>query len=88
LTGQKIEIEGNFFNLLFAKVIAEDVSNNGIIVVIQDVTEQEELELMRKEFVANVSHELKTPITSIRGYSETLLENEMDRETEKNFMKE
>jgi len=41
---------------------------------------------MRMEFLANVSHELKTPLTSIKSYSETLLENEMDRETEKNFM--
>lgn len=88
-TGQKLEINGQFFNLLFAKVIDGDVnSNNGIIVVIQDVTEQEKLEIMRKEFVANVSHELKTPITSIRGYSETLLESgdDIDRETAAKFL--
>lgn len=88
-TGQKLEIGGMFFNLLFAKVIDGDVnSSNGIIVVIQDVTEQEKLEIMRKEFVANVSHELKTPITSIRGYSETLLESgdDIDPETRSKFL--
>ena len=87
--GQKLEINGKFFNLLFAKVIDGDInSNNGIIVVIQDITEQEKLEIMRKEFVANVSHELKTPITSIRGYSETLLESgdDIDRETAAKFL--
>lgn len=88
-TGQKIEINGRFLNLLFAKVInSEQNNNNGIIVVIQDVTEQEKLEKMRKEFVANVSHELKTPITSIRGYSETLLESgdTIDKETAAKFL--
>ena len=44
----------------------------GIIIVIQDVTEIKKLEKMRSEFVANVSHELKTPLTSIKGFVETL----------------
>ncbi len=43
------------------------------IVVIQDVTETNRYEQLRKEFVANVSHELKSPLTSIRGLTETLL---------------
>ena len=42
---------------------------------------------MRKEFVADVSHELKTPITSIMGYADTLLEGEYDKDTEKEFLK-
>ena len=45
----------------------------GVIMVIRDITERERLDNMRKEFVANVSHELKTPLTSIKGYSETLM---------------
>jgi two-component system, OmpR family, phosphate regulon sensor histidine kinase PhoR len=44
----------------------------GIIIIIQDVTEIKRLEKMRSEFVANVSHELKTPLTSIKGFVETL----------------
>ena len=88
-SGQKIEINGKYLNLLIAKVMNSEENNNyGAIVVIQDVTEQEKLEIMRKEFVANVSHELKTPITSIRGYSETLLDSsdDIDRETAKKFL--
>ncbi|MDY0396955.1 ATP-binding protein [Virgibacillus halophilus] len=41
---------------------------------------------MRKDFVANVSHELKTPVTSIKGFSETLLEENMDEQTRENFL--
>ncbi len=44
------------------------------IVIIQDITEQEREDKHRKEFVANVSHELKTPLTTISAYSETLLD--------------
>jgi len=46
----------------------------GNLIVIQEVTEIRKLENMRKDFVANVSHELKTPLTSIRGFIETLKE--------------
>ncbi|NLM79012.1 MAG: cell wall metabolism sensor histidine kinase WalK [Ruminococcaceae bacterium] len=46
----------------------------GTIVVLQDITDQEREEKQRKEFVANVSHELKTPLTTIKTYSESLLE--------------
>ena len=41
---------------------------------------------MRKQFVADVSHELQTPITSIIGFSETLIENDVDEELQKNFL--
>lgn len=58
----------------------------GVIVVIQDITEHVKLDNMRKEFVADVSHELKTPITSIIGYSETLLESEYDKEMQEKFL--
>ena len=56
------------------------------MVVIQDITEHVKLDNMRREFVADVSHELKTPITSIMGYADTLLEEEYDRETQSKFL--
>ena len=45
--------------------------------MIRDITETVKLDEMRKEFVANVSHELKTPLTSIKGYSETIMNGDL-----------
>ena len=45
---------------------------NGIVVLLMDVTEKEKLEVMRREFTSNVSHELKTPLTTIYGISDML----------------
>ena len=67
----------------------QDQSDNklGIILIIQDVTEEEKLEKMRREFVANVSHELKTPLTTIKSYVETILDDVVeDRETVRHFL--
>ncbi len=56
---------------------ASDMTS-GAIIVINDVTNLRRLENMRRDFVANVSHELKTPITSIEGFAETLLDGALD----------
>jgi len=62
--------------------------NIGVLVVMNDVTRLRRLENVRRDFVANVSHELKTPITSIKGYVETLLDGAMDnREDSARFLK-
>jgi two-component system, OmpR family, phosphate regulon sensor histidine kinase PhoR len=59
----------------------------GVLVVIQDTTAVRRLERMRSEFVANVSHELKTPVTAIKGFAETLLGGALsDKETAKSFL--
>jgi two-component system phosphate regulon sensor histidine kinase PhoR len=50
----------------------------GAVLVLRDLTELERAQRIRQEFVANVSHELKTPLTSLRGYAETLLEGGLD----------
>jgi len=51
---------------------------SGVVVVLQDVTNLRRLERIRRDFVANVSHELKTPLTAIKGYVETLIDGAMD----------
>lgn len=56
----------------------------GIMALIEDVTEMRKLENMRSEFVANVSHELKTPLTSIAGFIETLKSGAIDNEKVRN----
>lgn len=57
----------------------------GYVIAIQDITEMKRLENMRSQFVANVSHELKTPLTSIKGFAETLRFVE-DKETRYKFL--
>lgn len=58
-----------------------------LVLVLNDITTLKRLEQIRKEFVANVSHELKTPITSIKGFVETLLDGAMEEpETARRFL--
>lgn len=86
-TEEMINVNEKYLNLFFAPFRDEKDKPNGIVVVIQDMTKQVKLDDMRKEFVANVSHELKTPITSIKTYSETLLDQEeLDEESKKHFL--
>ena len=60
---------------------------NGYVMLFHDITESQKLEEMRREFVANVSHELKTPITTIKAYAETLNSGMVDDEgTRQEFM--
>jgi two-component system phosphate regulon sensor histidine kinase PhoR len=56
----------------------EDNKSMGVLLVMNDLTKLNRLENMRQDFVANVSHELKTPITAIKGYVETLLDGALD----------
>ena len=57
-----------------------------VVIGVVDLTELRRLETVRRDFVANVSHELKTPLTSIRGYAETLLADDVPRETRMQFL--
>jgi len=56
----------------------DDESPVGAVVVLNDVTRLKRLEAVRRDFVANVSHELKTPVTSIKGFAETLEDGALD----------
>jgi two-component system phosphate regulon sensor histidine kinase PhoR len=59
-----------------------DKQGHGAVIVLNDVTNVRRLESLRRDFVANVSHELKTPITSIKGFVETLLDGAMDHRSD------
>lgn len=83
---ERISVGDKHINLFFAPLKDELDRPDGVMVVIQDITEHVRLDNMRKEFVADVSHELKTPITSIMGYADTLLEGEYDKETQDKFL--
>ncbi|KQX45916.1 MULTISPECIES: two-component system histidine kinase PnpS [unclassified Paenibacillus] len=65
----------------------EDEEWSGVLIVIHDITAVRRLERMRSEFVANVSHELKTPIAAVKGFAETLLAGALnDKETAVSFL--
>ena len=66
----------HFFAATVAAVRAGETS--GAVVVLHDITELRKLERVRRDFVANVSHEFKTPLTAIQGFSETLLAGAID----------
>ena len=86
-TDQLIKTSDKYLNLYFAPFRNEKDVPTGAIVVVHDTTKQEKLEDMRKEFVSNVSHELKTPLTSVKTYAETLMEqDELDEESKKKFL--
>ncbi|WP_271005406.1 two-component system histidine kinase PnpS [Listeria seeligeri] len=61
-------------------ILAEDGEITGIILLLHDITQIRHLENVRSEFVTNVSHELKTPVTALKGFAETLLDGAMYNE--------
>lgn len=85
-TEERIQVEDRFVKVLFAPFKDEEDRPDGVIAVIQDITEHVKLDNMQKELIADVSHELKTPITSIMGYADTLLEGGYDEETQQKFL--
>ncbi len=83
---QRISVADRYLNILFASFKDEKDRPSGVMAMVQDITEHVKLDNMRKEFVADVSHELKTPITSIMGYADTLLEGEYEKQTQDKFL--
>lgn len=73
-----LEKAGKTYDIRYDRYNDDQGQNAGIVVVLMDITEQQKLENMQKDFVANVSHELKTPITTIKSYTETLIDAEIE----------
>lgn len=80
-----IQLEDRFFHV-YRSPFPLEKGKEGTLFLLDDITESEALENERKQFVANVSHELKTPLTVIKSYSETLREGGMDEKTAKRFL--
>ena len=88
LKGEELtKISDTFYKIKYAPYKSDTFVNSGLIIVLQNVNKEHMLDIMRKEFVANVSHELKTPITTIKSYTETLLDSDLDKSSEKKFLK-
>lgn len=73
----KTELGELALSIVFAPFFSDELSPMGIIMIIRNITDSVQTDNVRKEFVANVSHELKTPLTSIRGYSETIMNGDL-----------
>ncbi|HSR36232.1 MAG TPA: ATP-binding protein, partial [Desulfurivibrionaceae bacterium] len=78
---------GRSFHLRGVPLKGRAGETSGALIVISDVTNLRRLETVRRDFVANVSHELKTPITAITGFVETLLDGAIDEpDTARRFL--
>jgi two-component system, OmpR family, phosphate regulon sensor histidine kinase PhoR len=86
LRGQAVEDRELEIDARAILMNARPLPSGGAVLVIHDLTELRRLETVRRDFVANVSHELKTPLTSISGYAETLLADTPDPETTRRFL--
>ncbi len=75
-----LETEKETYKVDYAPFMDGQNQIGGVILVFKNITEQFRMEKLQKEFVANVSHELKTPITTIKSYTETLLEGALEEE--------
>lgn len=88
LSGKRAENQMSHAGRTYS-LIANPVQNGkntiGAVIIIIDITESEKQEAMRREFTANVSHELKTPLTSISGFAELMKNGGMDEATVKDF---
>ena len=82
-----LEKDGETYNVDYAPFMNNKNEIGGVIIVFKNITEQYKIDKLQKEFVANVSHELKTPITTIKSYTETLLDGAVEeKQTAEDFL--
>lgn len=86
LTGQPLDDREVDLDGKVVAISGRPLGENGAVLVLHDITKVRRLEVIRRDFVANVSHELKTPLTSILGYAETLSGPDVDAGTQARFL--
>ena len=79
--------EEKVYNVTISTILSDKNRRIGFLLILNDKTKIVELENIRKKFVANASHELKTPLTTIRGFVETLLNEKVEEEDRVKFLK-
>ncbi len=79
--------EEKVYNVTISTILSDKNRRIGFLLILNDRTKIVELENIRKKFVANASHELKTPLTTIRGFVETLLNEKVEEEDRVKFLK-
>ncbi len=70
--------EEKHFTVRVSPLLYREKELSGFVVILHDITQLKKLEQTRKDFVANISHEIKTPITAIKGFADTLLDGAMN----------
>lgn len=70
--------EEKYLSVRVSPLFYKENELSGFVAVFHDITQIEKLEQVRKDFIANVSHEIKTPITAIKGFADTLLDGALD----------
>jgi len=79
--------EEKYLSVRLSPLFYKELELSGFVAVFHDITQIEKLEQVRKDFVANVSHEIKTPITAIKGFADTLLDGALsDHENATRFV--
>lgn len=77
----KIKIQGKII-----AIRAVRFDNNGFEVILNEITQQEKTRILKQEMTGNIAHELRTPVTGIRGYLETILNQPLDTEKQRYFI--
>lgn len=81
----EMEVQGHIYTIVMTPLIDQQ-RIRGAVAVLRDMTEERQLDKLRKDFIANVSHELRTPIAMLQGYSEAIVDDIAETEEDKKEM--